>query len=88
MYHPVRAWLAEKFLSVASRIIPVQVEENEDNDGGLPAGHPVVVRSTEAERMVREGSSFAMAARQVPEPPAPAPRGSLRDRIERARKNA
>lgn len=91
----LRVWLAGKLVALASRIVagahveePEEVEE-EDDEAGLPAGQPVVVLSTEARRMLYEGEAIAQARASKPEaePPAPA-RGSLRDRIERARKNA
>lgn len=90
----LRVWLASKLVALASRIIagaeaeePDEVEE--DDEAGLPAGQPVVVLSTEARRMLYEGEAIAQARtkKREPEPPAPT-RGSLRDRIERARKNA
>ena len=88
-----RVWLASVLVALASRLVAgVQTtateDEVEDEDDGLPMGHPVVVQSSEAKRMLYEGEAFAKAAR-APEPgPLANSRGSLRDRIERARKNA
>lgn len=88
-----RLYLAALLLSLATRVIePAREEEEErdDEDEGLPVGHPVVVRSHEASRMLHEGEALMKARARKSEPaPAPAPaRGSLRERIERARKNA
>lgn len=91
----LRVWLAGKLVALASRIVagaqpeePEEVED-EDDDAALPAGQPVVVLSTEARRMLYEGEAIAQARARKHEPEQPAPaRGSLRERIERARKNA
>ncbi len=88
-----RAWLAGKLVALARVVLPEDTDEpetarvDEDADEGLPMGHPFVVKSPEAERMVREGVVFSMARRArraAPKPEAPLA-GSLRDRLARAR---
>jgi hypothetical protein len=84
----VRAWAARALVSLASRLIgaplaggvSIELEEEDDDDLPMPAGHPVVVRSPRAEEMILEGAR--RAPRQKPEPEAPLA-GSLQDRINR-----
>lgn len=88
-----RAWLAGKLVALARVIVPDDVEDDadaprDDEDEGLPMGCPVVVRSAEAERMIREGAALATMqrlARSVEVKPEAPLAGSLRDRVARAR---
>lgn len=57
--------------------------EVENDDEGLPLGHPVVLRSAVAARMVAEGSRSRPEAAPVPEV---LPRGSLRARMAASRR--
>lgn len=77
---------AARLLLAAARFLvgehPTPREE-EDEDGPLPLGHPVVVRSEEALRMVREGAERKDFGRRVKVPVVPL-KGSLAERRARA----
>jgi hypothetical protein len=67
---------AARFLAGSS---PPEVEE-EDEELPMPAGHPVVMRSPEAIRMIGEAMAVSPKREQVPDRPLA---GSLADRMSR-----
>ncbi len=73
-----RAWAAGVLVAAARFLVGEERRaDEEDEDEGLPPGHPVVVPSPVARQMIREGSE-----REVPAAPAPVVElaGSLRAR--------
>ena len=83
-------WAARAVVKVADRLLraplagdaTVEADEEEE-DLGMPTGHPVVVRSAKAEAMIQEGAAYSYqrpSAKPVFEPPL---RGSLQDRMKR-----
>lgn len=83
-------WAARAVVKVADCLLGFPIEggavvetDEEEEDFGMPAGHPVVVRSAKAEAMIQEGAAYSYqrpSEKPAPEQPL---RGSLQDRMKR-----